>query len=167
MHYEPFHYRFPDIAVRETRTLTVFDVPGLPPDDYGFTEAYCNEPGCDCRRVFFNVVQGETGRVVATIAYGWESTEYYVKWLGRDDPAVISSLKGPALNPWSPQSELAPTLLAQMPLILSDAAYVARIKSHYRIFKDAVNREAGLRSKPGRTKPSPAVRRKSKKRKPQ
>lgn len=137
----------------------------MPPGDYGFTEAYCNEPGCDCRRVFFNVIEGETGRVVATIAYGWESAEYYVKWLGMDDPAVIFSLQGPALNLSSPQSELAQALLAQLPLLLSDPAYVARIKRHYKMFKEAVNREAGLRTKPRRTTSSPVMRR-MKKRKP-
>lgn len=162
MYYEWFYGRFPDIALRETRTLTVFDVPGLPPGEYGFTEAYCSKPGCDCRRVFFNVIQVETGRLVATIAYGWESVEYYAQWLGRDDPHVLRELKGPALNRWSEQSELAPMLLAQLPLLLSDPAYVARIERHYRMFKDAVNREASLRKKPGSAKPPPAVRRKSK-----
>ena len=162
MYYEPFHNRFPDIALRETRTLTVLDMPGLPLGDYAFTEAYCNESGCDCRRVFFNVIQGETGRVVATIAYGWESTEYYVKWLGRDDPAAISSLQGPALNLGSPQSELALALLAQMPLLLSDPQYVARLKRHYQMFKAAVNQEAGLRSKPKKSKSPKATNRKGK-----
>ena len=162
MYYEPFHYRFPDIAVRETRALTVFDVPELPPGEYGFTEAYCNEPGCDCRRVFFNVIQVGTGRVVATIAYGWESVEFYAKWLGRDDPAAISSLQGPALNLGSPQSELAPALLDQLPLLLSDPRYVARLKRHYQMFKAAVNEEAGLRTKPKKSKSPKATHRKGK-----
>ena len=162
MYYEGFHNRFPDVAVRETHTLTIFDEPGLPPGDYVFTEAYCNEPGCDCRRVFFNVIYGDTGQVLATIAYGWESEEYYAKWLGSDDPAVIFSLKGPALNTWSPQSELAHELLAQMPLLLSDPQYVARFKRHYQMFKAAVNQEAGLRSKPKKLKSPKAVHRKGK-----
>lgn len=162
MYYEPFYSRFPDIAARETRTITVFDVPGLPPGDYTFTEAYCNEPGCDCRRVFFNVIQIETNRVVATIAYGWESIEYYVMWLGMDDPAAISSLTGPVLNPSSPQSELAYALLAQMPLLLSDPQYVARLKRHYQTFKAAVNQEAGLRIKLKKSKSPGAAYRKGK-----
>jgi hypothetical protein len=162
VYYEPFHYRFPDVAGRETRTLTVFNTPELPPGDYGFTEAYCNEPGCDCRRVFFNVIEGETGRVVATIAYGWESAEYYAKWLGMDDPAMISSLQGPALNLGSPQSELALGLLAEMPLLLSDPQYVARLKRHYQMFKAAVNQEAGLRNKPKKPKSPRATHRKGK-----
>ena len=162
MYYEPFYSRFPDIALRETRTLTIFDMPGLPPGDYTFTEAYCNEPGCDCRRVFFNVIQIETNRVVATIAYGWESIEYYVKWLGMDDPAAISSLTGPVLNPSSPQSELAYALLLQTPLFLSDPEFVERLKRHYLMFKTAVNQEAGLRIKPKKSKSPRATHRKSK-----
>lgn len=127
-------------------------MPGLPPGEYGFTEAYCTEPGCDCRRVLFNVIQLETMRVVATIAYGWESAEFYAEWLGRDDPAVIASLQGPALNLGSPQSELAPALLNQLPLLLSDPRYVARLKRHYQMFKAAVNQGAGLSSKPKKPK---------------
>jgi hypothetical protein len=100
--------------------------------------------------------------VVATIAYGWESAEYYVKWLGRDDPMVIASLQGPELNLGSPQSELARALLAQMPLILSDPQYVARLKRHYQMFKAAVNQEAGLRIKPKKSKSPRATYRKGK-----
>jgi hypothetical protein len=40
---------------------------------------YCDEPGCDCRRVTINVLRPETGwgKVWATISYGWESTDFY------------------------------------------------------------------------------------------
>jgi len=114
--------------------------------------------------VFFNVIQVETGRVVATIAYGWESIEYYVKWLGMDEPAAISSLQGPALNLSSPQSELAYALLVQTPLLLSDPNFVARLKRHYQMFKAAVNQEAGLRIKPKKPESPRATYRKGKKR---
>lgn len=55
MPYAMFNDRFPNIGKRETRILTVLNDPDLPPDNYALTELYCDEPGCDCRRVMFNV----------------------------------------------------------------------------------------------------------------
>ncbi len=164
MYFELFSMRFPDIAEEETRSLTLLNVAGIPRGTYTFVESYCAEPGCDCRRVFFSVVDWSIREIKAVISYGWEDVAFYTQWLGRNDPDVLRDLKGPALNPLSKQSELAPALLEQMPLLLSDPAYVARIKRHYKMFKEAVNREAGLRVKPGH-KSSPTMRR-MKKRKP-
>lgn len=60
MPYAPFDERFPDISKNETRSLIIKDDPELPDDQYVFTEAYCNEENCDCRRVFFNVFSNNT-----------------------------------------------------------------------------------------------------------
>jgi hypothetical protein len=162
--YAPFYEEFPDIADKETRMLTVLNIPGLPPGRYYFIEAYCDEPGCDCRRVFFNVVDEKT-RVQAVIAYGWESREFYVKWFGEDDPTVIRELQGPILNLASPQSPLAPMLLKQMDLVLRDRNYVERLKRHYTMYKAAINRKArrpsGTQTQASYTRPE----RKHKKRK--
>lgn len=71
MFYQPFHELFPAIAEKETRTLTVFNNhPELPADEYALIEAYCNEPGCDCRRVFFNIGSRRRQKIEAVIAYG-------------------------------------------------------------------------------------------------
>ena len=50
---------------------------GLPADAYGMLEMYCNEPGCDCRRVFFMVVAKRYREPLAYVAYGWESRKFY------------------------------------------------------------------------------------------
>ena len=147
MSYEPFHERFREIAEKETRTLIALNDPDLPEGEYGLTEAYCNEPDCDCRRVFFNVVDWRTGKVLAVIAYGWESKKYYAKWFGRNDPDIIAELKGPALNSWSQQSRLAPVLLQRVTHVLRDKSYVNRIKRHYKMFRATVDAEAAEESK--------------------
>ena len=108
MPYVPFHEKFPEIAKEETRALIAIADPELPAGNYGLIEAYCDEVGCDCRRVFFNVYSEERNEVVAVIAYGWEKPKFYADWLGRNDPQDIADLKGPALNLASHQSELAP-----------------------------------------------------------
>ncbi len=141
MPYQPFHELFPDVAEEETRTLITFNHPELPADEYALMEAYCNEPGCDCRRVFFNVGSRRRQKIEAVIAYGWESKKFYANWLGFDDTNVLKELKGPALNTTSPQTELAPALLREVRRVLQDKHYVDRLKRHYRMFKETVDNE--------------------------
>jgi len=141
MPYAPFHEKFPEIAEKETRTIIVFDDPDLPEGEYGLLESYCDELDCDCRRVFFNVFSWKKKKIEAVIAYGWESGKFYAKWMGDSDPRVIKELKGPALNLSSPQSPLAPALLEKIKIVLQDKNYVDRIKRHYKLFKEAIEKE--------------------------
>lgn len=143
MAYEPFYERFPKIAEEETRKIISLGDLDLPDGEYVLIEAYCNEPNCDCRRVFFNVYSPQRREVVAVIAYGWESRGYYRKWFGKDEPRILDELKGPSLNALSPQSELAPVLLQKIEWVLQDKQYVARIRRHYKIFKAVIDREDG------------------------
>jgi hypothetical protein len=139
MAYQPFHEIFPDVADKETRRIIVYNDAELPGGEYYLIEAYCNEPQCDCRRVFFSVYSLQRQEVVAVIAYGWESPEYYAEWYGMNGPEIIRDLKGPVLNSASPQSELAPALLERIEWVLDDQDYVARIKRHYRMFKATID----------------------------
>ena len=77
----PFMERFPEVGARETRSVTVTQRQDLPDGEYGFLELYCDEPGCDCRRVIISVLKPETGwsKSWATIGYGWESLDFYRK----------------------------------------------------------------------------------------
>ena len=141
MPYTSFHHHFPEIAEKETRTMTILkqdDV--IPKGPYGLLEMYCDDPGCDCRRVFFEVFDWERRQSLAFIAYGWESAEFYRNWLRGDDPDTIRELQGPILNIGSPQSEFAPAFLKLVSdVVLKDQAYVARLKRHYRMFKEKVD----------------------------
>jgi hypothetical protein len=142
MPYSLFHSRFPDVAERETRTVTVIDPSSfnLPPATYAFLEMFCDEPGCDCRRVFFTVVSSLKNDIKAVIAWGWEDRYFYSKWMGSDDPHIINDLKGPVLNLASPQSELAPALLKLFQrVLLQDSGYIERIKRHYVMFRETVD----------------------------
>lgn len=138
MYYESFYSRFPAVAAEETRVMHVYEgasVP-LPPDEYGMVESYCATPGCDCRRVFLNVISKQTGETQAVISYGWESRGFYVKWFGSDDPEIIANLKGPTLASGQSQSSLAPQLLEMVTqIVLTDPAYIERLQRHYQMFK--------------------------------
>src|SRR5438045_9155529 len=68
----PFNSLYPDVAKAETRSLTTRGYPGVPDDEYGLIEAYCPDPGCDCRRVMLNVVSRRQQAHIATISYGFD-----------------------------------------------------------------------------------------------
>lgn len=121
----PFFRFFPELALAETRTLTIQGHNLLPDDDYALVEFYCPDPTCDCRRVILNVV----ARHVA----------------GQDTLAAISfafdrdaEFAGPSLDPPNRQTFYAKALLDLVTSYLErEPAYVARLESHYRQVKQA------------------------------
>jgi hypothetical protein len=158
MPFVPFRDHFRDLAERETRTVTVFEGTdrGLPAGDYAFIELFCDEPGCDCRRVFLWVHSSIRQRPEAVIAYGWESREFYAAWMRDDDAEVLATLQGPVLNAFSPQSELAPAILElAKDVLLNDAHYVTRVKRHYQMFRERIEQHGrgARRESIGRNEP--------------
>ena len=138
MSYAPFFEFFPNVAKEETRVITILDGPPwkLPPADYPFLEMFCNEPGCDCRRVMFTVQSSLDSEPKAVIAYGWEKKKFYVKWFRNTDPRVIKDLMGPVLNSSSPTTELSEELLTLFKtVLLKDKQYMERVKKHYAMGK--------------------------------
>src|SRR4051812_14426302 len=130
----PFILRFPGLGKRETRVATLPAEGDLPEEEYAFLEYYCDEPGCDCRRVVIRVVERSSpNEFLATMNYGWEKPGYYVKWMG--SPGLARDAAGLTLDPMFPQSDLAPDLMGLFEKILEDPAYVERLKRHYAMFK--------------------------------
>ncbi len=82
-------------------------------------------------------------KIVAVVTFGWEDESFYRKWYsGKDDELarmVVDEMMGLGLNSMSPQSDIAPALLAPIREVLQDPAYVARLKHHYQIFKEKVD----------------------------
>lgn len=64
MPYVAFHEYFPALARKETRSVTVlpYAAGNVPAGHYGFIEMFCDEPGCDCRRVFLMVLSSPANR---------------------------------------------------------------------------------------------------------
>ena len=143
MPYQLLHDLLPAIAEAETRTITVFgheSETGLPSGEYAFCEMFCNERGCDCRRVFFYVVSSFRDGPEAVVAWGWETPEFYAKWLHDDDPVIVAELVGPSLNLGSSETELADGILNLVRnVLLQDETYVDRVKRHYRQFRNKVD----------------------------
>jgi hypothetical protein len=143
MPFAPFHEYFPEIATRETRSITMpIGTPfGLPAGEYAFIELYCNDPGCDCRRVLFCVIARNGMSVQAFIGWGWEDIEFYRRWLHDGSQAEVIAVKGPALNVGSPCTAIGPALVELVRnVLLTDPAYVERIKRHYAMVRAQVDK---------------------------
>lgn len=141
MPYKLLYEYLPELAERETRTISVLQPTalGLPLGQYSFLEMFCDERRCDCRRVMWWVASTRQREPEAVIAWGWESRRFYARWLGEDAPEVLDALQGPCLNLGSPQSALAPALLRLCTEhLLGNPAYVERLKRHYRLFRARV-----------------------------
>lgn len=161
----PFVERFPELGARETRSMTVTGRDDLPDGEYGFIELYCNEPHCDCRRVMVVVLRPQTGwkQFWATINYGWESREFYLQWAGAPK-GDQGPWEGPFLDPLATQSRYAPALLELFKSLLQSPAYVERLKSHYPLFRAAVEKNPpGSDSHPSPPGGAPNARRRHRK----
>ena len=146
MLYQSFHDYYPEVAEKETRCLTLHNDPELPSGTYGFIESYCNDPYCDCRRVFLDVYHFEKKQFLAVIAYGWEDEAFYARWMRYTDPETIAGLKGPCLNLSSPQSPFAPFILEKFHMLIADSNYVERLRRHYEMFKMALPKKEKRRN---------------------
>lgn len=138
----PFFSKFPDIAAVETRCVIIYDNKKIPDGIYGLYESFCDEEDCDCRRVFINVISKESrNEILATITYGWETPEFYKKWVKYYDNELIEMMTRPHLEIGQRQSKYANDFLDIFLNVIKDKEYVERIIRHYFLFKGAVNKK--------------------------
>ena len=143
----PFYTRFPELAARETRCIHILQSGGaLPIGQYAFVELYCDEDGCDCRRVLLEVTTRQAPNTpLAIINYGWESVAFYTRWMHGDKQAG-RDIANAVLDPLNPQSKYADHLLDMFRSdLMTKPDYVARLARHYEMFKQ------DLRQRPGAT----------------
>jgi hypothetical protein len=118
-----FDRLFPEQATAEVRVISLLRHPSLPDDEYALVESYCDDPACHCRRVLLSVVGRRAMTALASIGYGFDHAG---EWAG------------PFLDPLNPQSRHAEALLELVrQLVLTDAAYMARLEAHYYQVKGA------------------------------
>jgi len=143
----PFYTLFHDLAFQEMRSLIIRGSRDLPDGEYGLLELYCDDICCDCRRVIINIITPKSGpKIWATINYGWESIDFYERWMGSDKYA--EECKGPYLDPLNTQTEYSPILFDYVKFMLEDEEYVERLKEHYKLFKQAIEKKNRSKSKP-------------------
>ncbi len=128
-----FHDFFPQTAEEETRCTAIGEGCDIPPGKYLFVESYCTEKGCDCRNVLLTVIERKRG-AVATINYSFDPRGIAAR-VGLDDLV---------LDPFNPQSDLSPAILDLFKSVVLTEDYRERLKNHYRMVKDLIERKPEL-----------------------
>lgn len=125
----PFDLVFSDLARREAVAVHPLDEHARPIGTLLFREFYCNDPGCDCRRVVLHAIWVEKRRVVAGIGYGFEPAGPPFD----DEPQIM-------LDPLNPQSDLSEHVLALCEeLIEREPGVRERFIRHYEQWKQVVD----------------------------
>src|SRR6266508_5300944 len=108
----PFYSRCREVALRDVRAMIVHEnASQMPAGRYLFVEWYCDDPECDCRRVFLQVFShAEKERVLLTINYGWESPKYYQNYM-QWSAKLAREIAAGCLDPLSPRPPYAATFL--------------------------------------------------------
>ena len=139
MIFKRFMEFFPEIAEKETRRITIRNDAQISDGEYAFVDSFCEDKDCDCRRVYFDVLQiDEDYKPIhaATISYGWENLNFYLSWSQFLPSKMAAEMKGPILQPSQKQTRYAERFLELFESkLLIDPAYIDRIKRHYALFK--------------------------------
>lgn len=146
MSYQEFGAVFPEIAAKETRSVTLqHPCEGIPAGTYSFLEMFCTDPSCDCRRAMIRVVN-ENAKTEAFLSYGWENRQFYVDWMGSDE--MIDDIPGINVYPMQQQGPYYLEILKLFQhVIQADPSYATRIQKHYQISKKHQLEEVSTGSK--------------------
>ncbi len=119
----PFISKFPDLGRQTMLASFSRGRPGVPDGHYGFLEIYCDEKGCDCKRVLIAVITPKNpSEFLAMISYNWDDA---------DPDAHV-----PVLEPYNRQGRYAKGLLNLFRDVLETPGYIEQFQRHYALFKD-------------------------------
>ena len=111
MPFVPFQDFYPEFAQREVRTATLPEGDEeLPADTYVMFEVL-RRAGLRLPTVYFRVVSERYHKQLAVVSYGWESLDFYVRWL-KGTPVNPRLLQGPILDLVQPPVEIRPDAAA-------------------------------------------------------
>jgi len=132
-----FHSRFEEIALRETKIITVSsDNADFPSEKYYLVESYCEDNSCDCRKVMINIIPVSNPKeILATIGYGWESVKFYEEWMF-GDKKTAKELVGAYLELGGQQSRHSQHFLEIFKTVI-DEKYKKTIVRHYELWKSS------------------------------
>lgn len=122
----------------QVRTVSIKHSPQLPDGEYSFIDAYCVDPGCDCRKTMIQVLHN--GKLVSILNYGWDSAAFYENWMGssaKDNP--MPKMNGASIEITSPGLVSTDGILALFNALLNDI-WIARFKRHYDEVKAAMSK---------------------------
>lgn len=122
----------------QVRTVSIKQSPQLPDGEYSFIDAYCVDPGCDCRKTMIQVLHN--GKLVSILNYGWDSAAFYENWMdssAKDNP--MPKMNGASIDITSPGLVSTDGILALFNALLNDI-WIARFKRHYDEVKAAMSK---------------------------
>lgn len=120
-------------AAHQVRTVRLADSRQLPDGDYRFIDMYCIDPSCDCRKTMIQVYRNDV--LVSTINFGWESRDFYQKWMGcPKDYDIAPAMTGASIDVSSPDGVSPRGMLAFFNALLDDK-WIAKFKTHYAAVK--------------------------------
>ena len=142
-----FQDKFPELAKDEQRIVTALyrNKYKVPQDDYTMLEMYCTD--CDCRRVHFHINSSVHKQTVAVIEFGWESLDYYAKFvtngktndffkLTREEQISAVNMKTARLSKKHMPTEISKDVLNMIKEeALKDKKYIKRLKKHYKLIR--------------------------------
>jgi len=140
MPFRPLIHFYPDLALEEMRSFILTDGDfGVPAGNYDLFENYCDEKGCDCRKVMINIITTAGGqpKIWATIGHGWENPSYYFQNFS-DDVGLARAMSGSYLEQMCEQSKYSPAFLEIWKDMIKDENYAERLKAHYKKFKEKI-----------------------------
>ena len=135
----PFFYLFPeDLEMKTRKIMLLQDMFGLAKGEYFLIENYCTDTECVCEKVMINVVAMKTNAIIGTVGFGWESSEFYTKWL-LGDKEQGRKMVGAYIEVGGIQTGLEKECLALVQNSLLDTKYVELIKKRNERFKNALS----------------------------
>lgn len=147
MQFSSFFETFPDLVMSELRNIFVLEgmYQHIPEGNYGFIEFFCDAPDCDCRNVMIHIMSVEpVPKLWAIVRYGWESKKFYRDWMGGEERSEFTeNLRDSFIDTMiSPNDLVAQEFLFIFKnMIKDDKKYAKRIETHYRMYKDVIEKE--------------------------
>lgn len=114
----------------QIRSIVLADDPRLPSGHYTFLDTYCTDNTCDCRKTIIQIFHED--RLVSIVNYGWESPQFYHRWLGSaEERDLAEEMSGLSIDLTSPNRVSPEGILILMNHLL-DKKWITLLKEHYR-----------------------------------
>jgi hypothetical protein len=119
----------------QVRSVRIAGSPHLPDGEYAFVDTHCTDPDCDCRKTMIQVFHDD--RFVSLINYGWESSDYYRRWMGDGELEALAPMAGASIDITSPDLVSRAGILGLFRALLNEQ-WKARFQLHYRLVKTRI-----------------------------
>jgi uncharacterized protein YecA (UPF0149 family) len=105
----------------------------LPSGEYAFLDTYCTNNTCDCRKTIIQIFH--ENKHVSTVSYGWESPNFYLRWLkSTKDRKLAKEMSGVSIDYSSPDLVSSDAIILFINRLL-DEKWISMLKENYRLIR--------------------------------